>query len=48
MALPIPKNKEKKSEFASRCAEDSQAKKDFPDQKQRASACYLQWEKAQK
>lgn len=48
MPLPSPKNKEKKSEFVSRCIGDTQTNKDFPDQKQRIAICYSQWEKAKK
>jgi hypothetical protein len=48
MPLPKPKNKEKKSEFVSRCIGDNQAGKDFPDQKQRIAVCYSQWDKAKK
>jgi len=46
MPLPKPKNKEKKSEFVSRCIGDTQTNKDFPDQKQRIAVCYSQWEKS--
>lgn len=46
MPLPKPKNKEKKSEFVSRCIGDNQTNKDFPDQKQRIAVCYSQWEKS--
>ena len=48
MPLPKPKNKEKKSEFVSRCIGDNQTGKDFPDQKQRIAVCYSQWDKAKK
>jgi DNA-binding ferritin-like protein len=48
MPLPKPKNKEKKSEFVSRCIGDTQSNKDFPDQKQRIAVCYAQWDKAKK
>ena len=44
MPLPKPKNKEKKSEFVSRCIGDTQTNKDFPDQKQRVAVCYSQWD----
>ena len=46
MPLPKPKNKEKKSEFVSRCIGDNQTGKDFPDQKQRVAVCYSQWDKS--
>jgi|LauGreDrversion4_2_1035121.scaffolds.fasta_scaffold01389_9 hypothetical protein len=46
MPIPKPKNKEKKSEFVSRCIGDTQMGKDFPDQKQRIAVCYSQWEKS--
>lgn len=46
MPLPKPNNKEKKSEFVSRCIGDNQTNKDFPDQKQRIAVCYSQWEKS--
>lgn len=48
MPLPKPKNKEKKSDFVSRCIGDNQTGKDFPDQKQRIAVCYSQWEQAKK
>lgn len=48
MPLPKPKNKEKKSDFVSRCIGDTQTNKDFPEQKQRIAVCYSQWEKAKK
>jgi len=48
MPTPTPKNKEKKSEFVSRCIGDNQVEKDFPDQKQRIAVCYSQWDKAKK
>ena len=48
MPLVKPKNKEKKSEFVSRCIGDTQSSKDFPDQKQRIAVCYSQWDKAKK
>jgi hypothetical protein len=48
MPLIKPKNKEKKSEFVSRCIGDTQSGKDFPDQKQRIAVCYSQWDKAKK
>ena len=48
MPLQKPKNKEKKSDFISRCIGDTQTNKDFPDQKQRIAVCYSQWEKAKK
>jgi len=48
MPLTKPKNKEKKSEFVSRCIGDTQSGKDFPDQKQRIAVCYSQWDKAKK
>jgi hypothetical protein len=48
MPLPKPKNKEKKTEFVSRCIGDNQTGKDFPDQKQRIAVCYSLWDKAKK
>lgn len=48
MPLPVPKNKEKKTDFVSRCVGDNQTGKDFPDQKQRIATCYSLWEKAKK
>ena len=48
MPLPKPKNKEKKSDFVSRCIGDGQTGKDFPDQKQRIAVCYSLWDKAKK
>jgi hypothetical protein len=48
MPLVKPKNKEKKTDFVSRCIGDTQTNKDFPDQKQRIAVCYSQWDKAKK
>ena len=48
MPLPAPKNKEKKTDFVSRCIGDNQTGKDFPDQKQRIAVCYSLWDKAKK
>jgi hypothetical protein len=48
MPLVKPKNKEKKSDFVSRCIGDTTTNKDFPDQKQRIAVCYSQWEQSKK
>ena len=46
MPLPKPKNKEKRSDFISRCV--SQVAKDpkFKDNKQRVAICYTQFKEA--
>ena len=48
MPLPTPKNKEKRSDFISRCMSSDIINKDFKDQKQKAAVCYSQYEKAKK
>ena len=40
MPLPSPRNKEKKSDFVSRCISDLTEKKEFEDNKQRSAVCY--------
>jgi len=40
MPLPSKKKDESKEDFISRCMSNSQAKKDFPDQKQRSAVCF--------
>ena len=46
MPLPLPKNKEKKSEFVSRCISELTDAKEFKSQDQRIAVCYQQFEKA--
>jgi hypothetical protein len=45
MPIPLPKKKEPKAAFISRCMGDPVALKDFPLQSQRAGVCYSQWKK---
>lgn len=47
MPIPTP-NKEKESNFVSRCMGDNVMVKEYPDQKQRAAICYSQYKKAKK
>jgi hypothetical protein len=46
MPLPSPKNKEKKSEFVSRCVSELTNSKEFESQDQRLAVCYKQFEEA--
>jgi predicted Zn-ribbon and HTH transcriptional regulator len=46
MPLPKPRNKEKKSEFVSRCISELTDKKEFKTQDQRIAVCYSQFEEA--
>lgn len=41
--MPSPRKDEPKEDFISRCMGDEEARKTFPDQKQRAAFCYSQW-----
>lgn len=43
--MPSPKKGEPRSKFISRCMSDDEAKRDFPDQEQRAAFCYSQWKR---
>jgi hypothetical protein len=46
MPLPTPNDKEKKSDFVSRCLLSEVVKKDFKSQDQRVAVCYSQYEEA--
>ena len=46
MPLPIPRNKEKKSEFVSRCISDLTDSGEFKTQDQRIAVCYKQFDQA--
>jgi hypothetical protein len=48
MPLPTPNDKEKRSDFISRCVLSETVKKDFKSQDQRTAVCYSQYEKAKK
>jgi len=48
MPIPKPREEEKESEFIGRCMSDEIMLKDYPDQKQRAGVCYLQWREKDK
>jgi len=48
MPLPKPNDKEKKSDFISRCMSSDIVKKDFDDSKQMLAVCYSQFEDAKK
>jgi hypothetical protein len=48
MPLPTPNDKEKRSDFVSRCASSEVVKNDFKSQDQRVAVCYSQYEKAKK
>lgn len=45
MPLPTPNNKEKRSDFISRCISSEVIKKDFKTQDQRVAVCYSQYKK---
>ena len=42
--MPKPRPSETREEFISRCMGDEEARRDFPDQAQRAAFCNSQWE----
>ena len=42
--MPEPRPSETREEFISRCMGDEEARRDFPDQAQRAAFCNSQWE----
>ena len=46
MPLPKPKNKEKKSEFVSRCISELTKSGEFKTQDQRIAVCYKKFEEA--
>ena len=48
MPLPSPNDKEKRSDFVSRCVLSEVVKKDFKSQDQGVAVCYDQYEKAKK
>ncbi len=41
--MPAPRPSESQPEFMSRCMSDAEARRDFPDEAQRAAFCYAQW-----
>lgn len=45
--MPSPTSGETEREFINRCMADEEARRDFPDQEQRAAFCYSQWERHQ-
>lgn len=46
--MPKPRRNETRSQFVGRCMSDDEAKKTFPDHKQRAAFCISTWERSQK
>jgi hypothetical protein len=46
MALPKPKNKEKRTDFVSRCMSELTTNEEFKDPKQRVAVCYSQYKEA--
>ena len=46
--MPSPRKDEKERQFISRCVSSNEAKKSFPDQKQRVAFCYSQWKNKSK
>ena len=48
MPIPTPNDKEKRSDFMSRCVADLSEKGEFGDNKQRVAVCISQFEKASK
>jgi hypothetical protein len=46
MPLPIPKNKEKRSDFIGRCVSEVAKDPKFKDNKQRVAICYTQFKEA--
>ena len=41
--MPLPRKNERRKDFVSRCVSDKEAKRSFPDQKQRVAFCHSQW-----
>ena len=41
--MPAPRKNEKQKDFVSRCMSDKEARKSFPDQKQRVAFCNSQF-----
>lgn len=48
MPLPLPRKRERQSNFMSRCMGDPVMNKDFPKQDQRAAVCIKQWNRGKK
>ena len=48
MPLPTPNDKEKRSEFITRCVADLSTKGEFKGNEQRVAVCMSQFEKASK
>lgn len=46
--MPTPNATETRVEFVNRCMGDAEARRDFPDQGQRAAFCYSVWESSRK
>lgn len=46
MALPKPRNKEKRTDFVSRCVSELTTNEEFKDSKQRVAVCYSQYKEA--
>lgn len=42
--MPSPNKDEKRDDFISRCMSDEEAKRDFPNSKQRVAFCISKWE----
>lgn len=42
--MPSPNKNEQKTDYISRCMSSEEAKRDFPDSKQRAAFCHSKWE----
>lgn len=42
--MPRPNPEESKNEFISRCMDDDEMKRRFPDRKKRSGRCYGYWE----
>jgi len=46
--MPSPSKGEQKTDFVARCVSSDEAKKTFPDVKQRLAFCYSQWKNKDK
>ena len=44
--MPTPRADETQDVFVSRCMGDAEARKDFPEQKQRSAVCFSMWRRA--
>ena len=44
--MPSPRKGEKKKDFVSRCMSDEEAKRDFPESKQRVAFCNSKFEQS--